>query len=112
MPYLHFLSLEITDRFWPTALARECPHFSDPSQRQDHLPVIGRSRVKSDPERSLAAPRSGRSTFKVTGRRSGEASGQNTNLHRDSVLLQRVRRCVLRTIKGGLRRHCPDAPRI
>ena len=32
-------------------------------------------------------------------------------LHRDPVLLGRVRRCVLRTIETGLRRLCPDAPR-
>jgi hypothetical protein len=32
-------------------------------------------------------------------------------LHRDPVLLGRVRRCVLRTIEVALRRRCPDAPR-
>ena len=32
-------------------------------------------------------------------------------LHRDPVLLGRVRRRVLRTIESGLRRRCPDAPR-
>ena len=32
-------------------------------------------------------------------------------LHRDPVLLGRVRRCVLRTIENGLRRRCPGAPR-
>jgi hypothetical protein len=33
-------------------------------------------------------------------------------LHRDPVLLGRVRRSVLRTIESGLRRRCPDAPRM
>jgi hypothetical protein len=32
-------------------------------------------------------------------------------LHRDPVLLGRVRRSVLRTIESGLRRRCPGAPR-
>jgi Putative transposase len=32
-------------------------------------------------------------------------------LHRDPVLLGRVRRRVLRTIESGLRRRCPDTPR-
>jgi len=32
-------------------------------------------------------------------------------LHRDPVLLGRVRRCVLRTIEAALRRRCPGAPR-
>jgi len=33
-------------------------------------------------------------------------------LHRDPVLLGRVRRSVPRAIEWGLRRHCPDAPRV
>src|SRR3990170_691587 len=32
-------------------------------------------------------------------------------LHRDPVLLGRVRRSILRTIEAGLRRRCPGAPR-
>lgn len=32
-------------------------------------------------------------------------------LHRDPVLLGRVRRCVLRAIESALRRRCPGAPR-
>lgn len=32
-------------------------------------------------------------------------------LHRDSMLLGRVRRCVLRAIEAALQRYCPNAPR-
>jgi Putative transposase len=42
--------------------------------------------------------------------RHSPASEPAYTLHRDPVLLGRVRRCVLRTLESGLRRRCPNAP--